>query len=157
MYHYYWNYYNYKIPDSFTDEWTNFRLEIDSDDYWDEDWDSDNYIEYYVHITETEVEESKNVCILPEKYYLYQNHPNPFNPITHIKYDLPKSTAITIFIYNLQGQKVKTLVDEYEPAGRYTAIWNGTDDMGEKVASGVYLYTMQTDEFNSRHKLLLLK
>jgi hypothetical protein len=91
---------------------------------------------------DTEVEKKQNADI-PNSFCLYQNFPNPFNPLTQIEYDLPKSTEVSISLYNLQGQKIKTLVNEFKPAGRYVATWNGLDDTGKKVASGVYLYIMR--------------
>ncbi|RKY86512.1 hypothetical protein DRQ11_08325, partial [candidate division KSB1 bacterium] len=87
-----------------------------------------------------------------------QNYPNPFNPITRISYDLPKSSRITIEIYNILGQKVRTLVDNcFQPKGTHEISWNALDDRGQMAASGVYIYTIKANDFISSKKMLLLR
>jgi len=91
---------------------------------------------------------------------LYQNHPNPFNPTTTIRYSIKERGRVTLMIYNAAGQRVKTLADEIQTptAGGYTSVWNGTNDAGERVASGVYLYKLTTaDGYQAVKKLVLLK
>jgi hypothetical protein len=83
---------------------------------------------------------------IPTAFHLYQNYPNPFNPETQIRYDLPKSTHVRVDIFNILGEKVKTLVDEKKPAGAYKIIWNGQTDSGKPVASGVYIYRLQAGD-----------
>ncbi len=95
--------------------------------------------------------------ILPREYSLGQNYPNPFNPITTIRFDLPAAGHVVLEVYNVLGQKVKTLVDEHRTAGFHTAEWNGTDNRGVAVASGVYFYRMEAGNFSSYRKMLLLK
>jgi|GEM_PF-3288066 len=95
--------------------------------------------------------------VLPQKFALYQNHPNPFNPVTTIRYDVPKDAHVTIAVYNLLGQKVKTLVDMKLPAGSYTVTWNGRDESGRAMATGMYIYRMEAGNFVAVRKLLLLK
>jgi len=95
---------------------------------------------------------------IPEVYSLKQNYPNPFNPITWISYDLPKSSRITIEIYNILGQKVRTLVDNcFQPKGTHEISWNALDDRGQMAASGVYIYTIKANDFISSKKMLLLR
>jgi len=95
--------------------------------------------------------------ILPGEYELGQNYPNPFNPETNIQFALPEAGRVELEVYNVLGQKVITLVDEQLPAGYHTVIWDGTDSRGMKVASGVYFYRIEANEFNSYRKMLLLK
>jgi hypothetical protein len=83
---------------------------------------------------------------IPTEFRLYQNYPNPFNPETQIRYDLPKSTHVRVDIFNVLGEKVKTLVDEKKPAGAYKIIWDGQTDNGKAAASGVYIYRLQASD-----------
>jgi len=94
---------------------------------------------------------------VPMTYSLRQNYPNPFNPVTHISYDIIEATNVTIQIYDLLGHNVKTLVNERKDVGFYTTIWNGLDHNGSKVASGVYIYRLETERFTATKKMLLLK
>lgn len=94
---------------------------------------------------------------VPMTYDLSQNQPNPFNPMTHIAYQLPQAGRVTLQIFNIQGQTVRTLVDTYEPAGYHTVIWDGTDGSGRMVSSGVYFYRMTSGTFAATRKMVLLK
>ena len=88
---------------------------------------------------------------------LLQNYPNPFNSETTISYQLPENSRIELTVYNLKGQKVKTLVDEGLDAGNHTAIWKGTYDNGKSVSSGIYLYKLKTGGFDQTKKMILIK
>lgn len=94
---------------------------------------------------------------LPTAFRLLNNYPNPFNPSTNIVYRLPASTTVKLSIFNLMGQKIRTLVNESQPAGEYRVEWNGADDNGRAVASGVYLYRLETPGFVKTQKMLLVK
>jgi hypothetical protein len=94
---------------------------------------------------------------LPESYRLAQNYPNPFNPSTTILYDIPKSGTVSICIYNVQGQVVRTLLDGDKPAGSYRIVWDGRSDQGTFVATGVYFYRIVAGDFTSTRKMLMLK
>jgi len=94
---------------------------------------------------------------LPDSYRLLPNYPNPFNPGTTIAYNLARSSPVLIDIYNLAGQRVKRLVSTTQSAGYYIASWDGNDDAGHTVASGVYFYRIQADEFLDSKKMVLLK
>jgi predicted outer membrane repeat protein len=85
------------------------------------------------------------------------NYPNPFNPETTISYSLPSETHVEITIFNIRGQVVRRLVDGEQPAGRYQTVWNGKNDNGRSVGSGVYFYRITTDDKTLREKMLLLK
>jgi hypothetical protein len=95
--------------------------------------------------------------ILPEVFALYNNYPNPFNPITNIKYDIPEVSDVRIDIYNLAGQRVRTLVSKQHQPGRYKVQWNAANDAGSPVASGMYIYKIHAKDFVSVKKLLLMK
>jgi hypothetical protein len=88
---------------------------------------------------------------------LKPNYPNPFNPSTTIAFDMATSGRVSIEIYNIKGQKVRTLVNGYITSGEHTVVWNGNDDAGRPTASGVYFYRMQTESFSSIRKMLLMK
>jgi len=95
---------------------------------------------------------------LPENYSLIQNYPNPFNPKTTISYELPKSGDINITIYNSTGQLVRTLVNEHKESGYYSIEWNGDDDTGNTVPTGMYIYRMTNGEnVVDTKKMLLVK
>lgn len=95
--------------------------------------------------------------VLPTVFELSQNNPNPFNPSTTINFALPKSANVKIEVFNILGQKVNTLVDEFLSAGRKRVEWNGTDNAGRAVASGVYLYKMTAGDFTATKKMMLMK
>jgi hypothetical protein len=146
-----------------------FRFHIVSDGVGTSDgWYIDDI---QVSLTPTSVPEEPSST--PTHFALYQNHPNPFNPVTSIQYavggrqmkaagsgprtaDNP-STHITLKVYNILGQRVRTLVDEDKPVGTYRVIWDGTDDKGEGVASGIYLYQLRTEGQTLTRKMLLLR
>ena len=98
-----------------------------------------------------------NNDILPVKFTLYQNYPNPFNPVTRIDYNLPIASDVTLKVYNILGQEVKTLVDVREKAGHKTVYWDGKNNANKSVASGLYLYRLTAEDFTETKKMLLLK
>ncbi|MFQ5604923.1 MAG: choice-of-anchor D domain-containing protein [bacterium] len=98
------------------------------------------------------------IALVPEKFALLQNFPNPFNPETSIRYNLPQASKVKVVVYDLLGKKVQTLVNgQQQSAGYYTINWNGKDASGRKVASGVYIYRISTDFFTSAKKMILMK
>jgi len=94
---------------------------------------------------------------LPLSYSIDQNYPNPFNPTTTINYSLPEANFVTIKIYNMLGQEVKTLISEEVKAGRHNVNWNGDNNYGMKVSSGTYIYRITAGEFVQAKKMILLK
>lgn len=94
--------------------------------------------------------------VLPDEYALDQNWPNPFNPVTKISFDLPKTGAVTLAVYNLLGEKIETLVDCVLPAGKHSFSWRA-DQNGRDLASGVYFYKLNTEGASLSRKMLLLK
>jgi len=95
--------------------------------------------------------------IVPEEYYLYQNHPNPFNPSTRIKYNLPVSSEVKIELYGVGGNFVKLIYQGNQAAGRHTVLWDGTNNRGIKVVSGVYFYKLTAGQFVDTKKMILAK
>ena len=93
----------------------------------------------------------------PDTYRLFQNFPNPFNPETTIRYYLPSSSPLTLTIYNLSGQLIRTLVDGHRSAGSHSVVWDSTDDTSNAVASGVFLYRLEADGFVQIRKLILMR
>jgi len=94
---------------------------------------------------------------LPQSFSLSQNYPNPFNPTTTIEFKIASASRVSVDIVNMLGQKVRTLVDQDLSAGSYATEWDGVDDFGRKVASGVYLYRMKSGDFAETRKMTLLK
>ena len=94
---------------------------------------------------------------IPEGYRLRQNYPNPFNPSTTVEYGVPGDCQVTLKVYNLKGQLVRTLVNEYKLAGTYTATWDGRNEEGQRVASGTYLCKITAGGFSSTTKMVLVR
>jgi len=92
-----------------------------------------------------------------DKFHLYSNYPNPFNSGTTIEFYLPQTAEIKIEIYNLLGQKVRTLWNGQHPAGQHQLRWDGRDDADREVASGVYLFQLKTDGWRQSKKLILIR
>ncbi len=98
-----------------------------------------------------------NKQILPDKFSLSSNYPNPFNPSTTIKYGIPKPAKVSLKIYNVNGQRVRTIVDLDQAPGFYSITWDGCNDFGAAMASGMYFYQIITPEFVATEQMLLLK
>jgi len=94
---------------------------------------------------------------LPEVFALHNNYPNPFNPVTNITYDIPEVAQVTLDIYNVSGQKVRTLAQGQHEPGRYRIQWNATNDYGNPLSSGMYIYRIHAGDFVSVKKLILMK
>ena len=95
--------------------------------------------------------------ILPEQFELGQNYPNPFNPGTVISFALKSREKVTLSVYNILGAKVARLVDDELAAGNYSVYWDGTDELGKPVASGVYFYQLTTPQAGQTRKMVLVK
>jgi len=94
---------------------------------------------------------------IPEVFALHQNYPNPFNPTTTIKYDLPEAQNVQVMIYDIMGRKIKSLISFNQEAGYKSIIWNATNELGQPVSAGMYIYTIQAGEFRQTRKMVLLK
>ena len=95
--------------------------------------------------------------LLPTDFALSQNYPNPFNPTTNFELSLPTATAVRLDVFNVLGQKVRTLVDEYLPAGVHVVTFDGTNGEGAALSSGVYFYRVTTDSYAATRKMVLVK
>tara|TARA_B110000003_G_C16251671_1_gene379233 strand:- start:145 stop:582 length:438 start_codon:yes stop_codon:yes gene_type:complete len=94
---------------------------------------------------------------IPESFALHQNYPNPFNPTTSIKYDLPQDALVKISIYDIMGRNIKNLVSGNQSAGYQSVRWDATNNYGEPISAGMYIYTIQAGDFRQTKKMVLLK
>ncbi len=94
---------------------------------------------------------------LPGDFVLHSNYPNPFNPETTISFELPKRERVAISIYNQLGQKIRTLLDSERNSGRHQIKWNGKNDKGLEVSSGIYFYKIKTGDYQQASRMLLLR
>jgi hypothetical protein len=94
---------------------------------------------------------------IPATFYLYQNYPNPFNPETHIQFGLAQKMKVELMIYNVLGQQVKKLINQDMPPGNYEIIWDGRNDAGNRVGTGIYFYRIQAGDYIKSRKMVLMK
>lgn len=118
--------------------------------YWLADVDLNGTISFHGPIVVT----YKNI---PSSFRLAQSRPNPFNPVTTIEYDLPSAEQVVLRVYDILGREVRTLINAYQAAGYYEIVWDGRNQRGRAVGSGVYLYTLTAGEFARSRKMTLLK
>jgi len=151
--------------DGMPDQWENENgLVLDNYDANDRDLDP-NYdnVEVYINslipdpfvVKPAGVKDAINVK--PENLKLFQNYPNPFNPSTNIAYSIDKSGLVELEIYNINGEKIKSLDNSFKSSGNYFVIWDGTNEIGQTVSSGVYLYRLTTSGEMTSRKMLFLK
>ena len=105
----------------------------------------------------THVYQDTGACLTLKPYVLRQNYPNPFNSSTTIRYFLPKPGHVTLIVYNILGQRVSTLADADMPPGEHMVEWNATNFTGDEVASGVYFYRLNTEEYSRSRLMIFLK
>ena len=94
---------------------------------------------------------------LPHNFSLGQNYPNPFNPITYIQFMVPVYDRVKMEVLNIHGQKICTIIDNYHQPGSYQVSWDGTNDLGNSVPTGIYFYRLESFEYVITKKLILLK
>ena len=123
----------------------------------DGDGDTSPGIYYHTDMPVNTAVTSTEAASLPESSVLDQNYPNPFNSGTTIRFSLSESGQVDLSVYNLQGQKVATLEQSMRSAGTYDVRWRGTDDSGHVLASGTYLYKLQTSSYTETRKMLLIQ
>jgi hypothetical protein len=111
----------------------------------------------YTGWVEATVQLALDENLIPAEFGLHQNYPNPFNPLTQIKYDLPEDAVVTINIFDLMGRNIKSLISSSQSAGYHSIKWDATNNYGETVSAGMYLYIIQAGEFRQTKKMLLLK
>jgi len=95
--------------------------------------------------------------VLPTELALLGNYPNPFNPATHIRFDLPAASHVELAVYDIAGQRVRTLMQGQLEAGTFEALWDGRDEAGHSAASGVYLAVLRGADFRRTRSMLLLR
>ncbi len=129
------------------------RFRFVSDGYVSEEgWYVDD-----VNVTSTSTGVNDPGEIVPREFALLQNAPNPFNPVTTIAFALPEQADVSVKVYNMAGRVVRTLVDGSEGPGTHSVVWDGRDEAGRSVASGVYFYRMSAGDFSERRMMVLLK
>ena len=115
------------------------------------------YLRGFVHFPTDVTDDDNNTSLVPEQFALQQNYPNPFNPSTHIAFSLPQRAEVTVTIYNVLGQQIRTLAQGDYPAGEHQLFWDGRNNSGSTVSSGVYFYRLKTDAYTQTRKMTLLK
>jgi len=144
--------------------WTNgasgggSQLQLDASDFFGADANAEMYIDDYKfdpYFIVPGINDDKHE--VPITFDIAQNYPNPFNPTTTIKYQLPKKSTVKIVVYNLLGQVVRSLVSNSLEAGYYQTIWDGLNDFGQRLSTGVYFYRMEAEGFVKSHKMILMK
>lgn len=110
-----------------------------------------DYVGTYLTLDTEDVQE------LPEEFSLEPNYPNPFNPTTSIRYNLPETTQVRIVLYDILGQEVRTLINGTKEPGYHSVVWDATDNNGKPVSGGIYIYSIQSNKFNANRKMILLK
>ena len=123
-----------------------FKVEGNGTIYWDN---------FYFYSNLVEVDNRSET--FPQGFALEQNFPNPFNPVTTLRYDLPENSYVNVTVYDMLGRQVRTLVNTTQDAGFRSVIWNATNDYGKPVSAGIYLYQIQAGEFVQTKKMVLLK
>ena len=115
----------------------------------------DPVLECQIFLPETGVREVGETETAPEGFALLQNYPNPFNPITNIKFMLPEPAWVKVEIYNILGKKIVTLVDEKLSTGHKIVEWDGKDNQGNEVSTGIYFYRLRAGDFTQTRKMVL--
>jgi len=117
---------------------------------------TDSLLQVAIMISDIDYSDADDTVV--QNTFSLRNYPNPFNPETNINYSIPEEGKVELSIYNIKGQKVKTLVNETQPSGQHTVVWNGTNKNNKRVASGVYFYKLEFNESKLLiSKMLLLK
>lgn len=102
----------------------------------------------------TEVED---FAVVPSSYRLLNNYPNPFNPTTKITFEIPQSENVSLKIYNINGELIRTVINENLPAGHFEKVWDGKNDFGREVSSGIYFYRLTAGKFDRSARMMLMK
>jgi len=107
-----------------------------------------------IDATTVEITDETN---LPQQFTLEQNYPNPFNPTTTIRYAIPKPAQVSIAVYNILGKRIATLLNKHQSAGRYSVVWNGRNEQGRKVSTGIYFYRIEANNYSAMKKMVIAK
>ncbi|MBN1348769.1 T9SS type A sorting domain-containing protein [candidate division KSB1 bacterium] len=120
----------------------------------------DSLVQNFIAIIGVGLMSERQSKVIPRFYKLWQNFPNPFNPATEIRYNLPaggSNRLVSLIVYDVLGRQVKALIEERQPAGMHKIIWDGTDMLGKRVPSGVYISILRTGDFTMSRKMILMK
>ena len=160
----------YKSTDpGFTPGPGNLVTTVVTESYFDDEWRWDNQFYYKLSAIDTHENESPfsdvgpeqvtgiGDAVVPRRNFLAQNHPNPFNPTTTIRFGLIEASHVSLQVYDAGGRLVRTLVDESRPAGPFTVEWDGRNEAAQPVASGIYFYRLTAGEFVQTRKMVMLK
>lgn len=142
---------NFTISEEFEDPSTTIKI---AKLRWNENKIISDAASSIIYRKTTGIKDENNV---PKEYTLKQNYPNPFNPNTIIRYGLPKESNVSIRIFDLSGQQVKKLIVSHQQAGWHKIVWDATNDFGNPVSTGIYLYRIKANNFIDVKKMLLLK
>ena len=120
---------------------------------------SDLYVSYLRVMVSTgsNVSTVNENILMPNQFRVYDAYPNPFNPVTTLRYQLPEANMVTVTIYDMAGREVKNLIDQQQGQGLHNIQWNGTNNLGKAVSAGIYLYQVQSGMYNQTNKMILLK
>ena len=132
-------------------------LRLDANDFFGATSNDEMYIDDYHIRPYVMTGVSQPVVEIPTEFALSQNYPNPFNPTTTIKYALKENVQVTLKVYNMLGQEVRTLVNGWQEAGYKQVVWDGLNNNGSPVASGIYIYQIQAGSFMQARKMILMK
>ena len=102
-------------------------------------------------------DEEDTATEVPQVFELFQNQPNPFNQVTTISYVFYKTERVSLKVYDMLGSEVSVLIDEYQEAGNHEIVWHGTDNEGNQVSSGIYLYRLQAGGTEETSSMTLLR
>jgi hypothetical protein len=148
------------INSNFDGAWPAFAIDLNGDDRTDVicgGYDADEIRWWENELPAGFGDQSEPSSVLPRSWKLHQNYPNPFNPSTVIHYELDETEIVVLKIYNVSGRVVRTLVDERQWAGAHRVYWDGRNDIGERMSSGIYLYMLQSGISSQSRKMILLK
>ncbi len=148
---------SYWVDMAVTSDYTYFYYVTAVDRVVEQESDISNITSTYVPVSMAKPTFPFDGEVVPKIFYLYPNFPNPFNPTTIIRYQVPNDVFVSIEIFDVLGKKIKTLVNENKTAGYYSAFWDGTNDFGQTVANGLFIYKMSAGSFTNIKKMLLIK
>ena len=130
-------------------------LDIGGDQYSWKAYRGNSHRDGYYDVSLSYLAMDKNM--IPTEFSLGNNYPNPFNPVTNITYSLPEDMRVVIKVFDIEGKEVISLVDSRQSAGHNSIVWNGTNDFGAPVSTGLYFYRIQSSDFSKTKKMIFLK
>ena len=117
----------------------------------------DQLIDGHIDVNGGTSTEPENQALIPEACILKQNYPNPFNPVTEIPFEIIDEGQASLTVYNLKGEQIRTIFKRILEPGKHTYVWDGKNDFGEKVGSGMYVYVLQSGSVKLMKKMIFMK